>query len=137
MACNKRNHCGLEQALEKMRRERNVARTEAANLFSSVVRLKMTAQNLETALHEALEKGAEAQVQAEARARNEEAEALHKAELKAVASAGFRLAPDLCGDMTLWCLECDCDSGLHWSSCSRGSDPSLHRLMTEASGWGY
>lgn len=37
----------------------------------------------------------------------------------AVRRAGFRLAPDVHGEATLWCLECKRDSGFHWSTCSR------------------
>ena len=38
---------------------------------------------------------------------------------EAIAAAGFRIAPSLHGQPTLWCKECGRDSGLHWSSCSK------------------
>ncbi len=38
---------------------------------------------------------------------------------EAVAAAGFRVAPNLLGDPTLWCLECGRDSGFHHESCSK------------------
>lgn len=38
-------------------------------------------------------------------------------EAKAIASAGFRVAPNLLGEPTLWCRECGRDSGFHWAPC--------------------
>jgi hypothetical protein len=37
----------------------------------------------------------------------------------AIAAAGFRYGPSLDGEPTLWCVECERDSGYHWPGCSR------------------
>ncbi len=37
----------------------------------------------------------------------------------AIAAAGFRVAPDLLGKPTLWCVECGRDSGFHRPDCSK------------------
>ena len=69
MACDKRNHCALEQALVKMREERNELRRQNTSLHGNVVgleakvrRLEVVAKDLEYALDIANEKVAEAQV---------------------------------------------------------------------------
>ncbi len=38
----------------------------------------------------------------------------------AIRAAGVRVAPDLLGKPTLWCIECGRDSGFHHSTCSKG-----------------
>lgn len=43
----------------------------------------------------------------------------------AVASGGFRIAPDLLGAPTLWCLECGRDSGMHHGICSKSGRCAL------------
>jgi truncated hemoglobin YjbI len=69
MACDERNHRVLEQALTKMREERNELRRQNMSLHDDVVgleaklrRLEIWARDLENALNIVNEKGAEAQV---------------------------------------------------------------------------
>jgi hypothetical protein len=35
----------------------------------------------------------------------------------ALQRGGFRIAPDLMGQETIWCTECGRDSGYHWTGC--------------------
>jgi predicted nucleic acid-binding Zn-ribbon protein len=65
MACDERGHRALEQALAKMREERNEQTDRARRLHGNVVGLEAKVRDLEVALHDALERGAEAQVRAE------------------------------------------------------------------------
>ena len=81
MACDDRGHHVLEQALTKMREERNEQTDRARHLHGNVVGLEAKVRDLEVALRDALERGAAVQCRAET------AEALI-----ASASGGRRLA---------------------------------------------
>lgn len=65
MACDERGHRALEQALTKMREERNEHTDRARHLHGNVVGLEAKVRDLEVALRDALERGAAAQCRAE------------------------------------------------------------------------
>jgi len=65
MACDERGHRALEDALTKMREERNEQTDRALRLHGNVVGLEARIRDLETALHDLRSLLACAQVQAE------------------------------------------------------------------------
>ena len=65
MSCDERNHRALEQALERMREERNDQTDRARSLHGNVVGLEAKVRDLEVALRDALERGAAAQCRVE------------------------------------------------------------------------
>ena len=65
MSCNERNHRALEQALDKMREERDEQTKRAKGLHGNVVGLEAKIRELETALDRANERNAEVLARAE------------------------------------------------------------------------
>jgi hypothetical protein len=49
----------------------------------------------------------------------------------AIKAAGFRVAPALLGDPTLWCVECGRDSGYHWGDCTKVKEAKGRRKMSK------
>jgi hypothetical protein len=59
-------------------------------------------------------------------------------EAKAIASAGFRVAPDYHGVPTLWCVECGRDSGFHMPACSKvAADIKRHKDVAQRDAFGH